>query len=153
MRILQFCNKSPYPPKEGGPIAMNALTELLIRQGHDVKVLAINTPKYTVHPENIDKSYSQKTKIELVWVDTHFRLWGAVKSLLRNTSYHVDRFQSEQLTQKLKELLGKEDFDIVILETVYLSNYVKLIRKYSSAKIISGPQLPLQFPHFVFANV
>jgi glycosyltransferase involved in cell wall biosynthesis len=115
---------------------MNALTELLIRQGHCVKVLAINTPKYTVHSENIDKVYLQKTGIELVWVNTRFRLWGALKSLLRNTSYHVDRFQSEQLTQKLKELLLKEDFDTVILETVYLSNYVKLIRKHSSAKII-----------------
>ncbi|MDR2406968.1 MAG: glycosyltransferase family 4 protein [Bacteroidales bacterium] len=136
MRILQFCNKSPYPPKEGGPIAMNALTQLLIKQGHQVKVLAINTPKYTVHTENIDQLYAQKTEIELVWVDTRFRLWGALKSLLRNTSYHVNRFQSEQLAQKLKELLLKEDFDIVILETVYLSDYVRLIRKYSSAKII-----------------
>jgi glycosyltransferase involved in cell wall biosynthesis len=115
---------------------MNALTQLLIKQGHQVKVLAINTPKYTVHTENIDQLYAQKTEIELVWVDTRFRLWGALKSLLRNTSYHVNRFQSEQLAQKLKELLLKEDFDIVILETVYLSDYVRLIRKYSSAKII-----------------
>jgi glycosyltransferase involved in cell wall biosynthesis len=136
MRILQFCNKSPYPPKEGGPIAMNALTQLFIRQGHRVKVLAINTPKYTVQTENIDPLYAQKTEIELVWVDTRFRVRGALKSLLRNTSYHVDRFRSKRLAQKLKEILLQEDFDVVILETVYLSDYVHIIREHSSAEIV-----------------
>jgi glycosyltransferase involved in cell wall biosynthesis len=136
MRILQFCNKSPYPPKEGGPIAMNAITELLTKQGHSVKILAINTPKYTVSSENVDESYYQKTKIEWVWVDTRFRIPNAFKSLSKNTSYHVDRFRSKQLEEKLTELLSKEDFDVVILETVYLAVYVDAIRKHSSAKIV-----------------
>jgi glycosyltransferase involved in cell wall biosynthesis len=136
MRILQFCNKSPYPPKEGGPIAMNALTEILIKQGHSVKILAINTPKYSVCIDTIDKLYCKQTGIELVCVDTRFRILGALKSLLKNTPYHVDRFKSKKLQQKLKELLLKEKFDIVILETVYLAIYVDIIRKYSSSGII-----------------
>jgi glycosyltransferase involved in cell wall biosynthesis len=136
MRILQFCNKSPYPPKEGGPIAMNALTEILIKQGHSVKILAINTPKYSVCADSIDKLYCKQTEIELVYVDTRFRVLGALKSLLNNTPYHVDRFKSKKLQHKLQELLLKEKFDIVILETVYLAIYVDIIRKYSSAEII-----------------
>jgi glycosyltransferase involved in cell wall biosynthesis len=89
-----------------------------------------------VQTENIDPLYAQKTEIEWVWVDTRFRLRGALKSLLKNSSYHVDRFKSKQLAQKLKEILLQENFDIVILETAYLSDYVKMIREHSSAEII-----------------
>ncbi len=136
MRILQFCNKSPYPPKEGGPIAMNAITQMLIKQGHTVKVLAINTPKYSVDEDTINILYRQQTNIELVWVDTQFYIFPAILSLIKNTSYHVDRFKSKKLEQKLKELLLDNDFDIVFLETVYLAVYADVIRKYSSAKLI-----------------
>jgi glycosyltransferase involved in cell wall biosynthesis len=44
-----------------------------------------------------------------------------------------------KLEQKLKHLLLGEDFDVVILETVYMAVYVDVIRKYSSAKIILRP--------------
>jgi glycosyltransferase involved in cell wall biosynthesis len=136
MRILQFCNKSPYPPKEGGPIAMNAITKMLINQGHSVKILAINTPKYSVNQNAIDEQYRKKTDIELVWVNIRFRIVFALLSLLKNTSYHVERFKSRQLRLRLKELLLENNFDVVILETIYLAVYVDIIRKYSSAKLI-----------------
>lgn len=38
MKILFLCNKSPWPPREGGPIAMNMFIEGLIADGHTVKV-------------------------------------------------------------------------------------------------------------------
>ncbi len=69
MKILILCNKSPYPPKEGGPIAMNAIIEGLIEAGHQVKVLAINTNKYFIKENDIPESYRQKTGIETVYID------------------------------------------------------------------------------------
>ena len=136
MHILQFCNKSPYSPKEGGPIAMNAITKMLLKQGDSVKILAINTPKYSVNQHAIEEQYKKKTGIELVWVNTRFRIVFALLSLLKNTSYHVERFKSRKLRLRLKELLLENNFDVVILETVYLSVYVDIIRKHSSAKLI-----------------
>ena len=53
MRILFLCNKSPWPHKEGGPIAMNMLIEGMIEAGHIVKVLAVNSFKYNIKPGNI----------------------------------------------------------------------------------------------------
>lgn len=136
LRILQFCNKSPYPPKEGGPIAMNAITNMLLKQGHSVTVLGINTYKYFVNERLIDDAYKEKTNIELVWLDIRFHFFSAILSLTKNSSYHVDRFKSEILEQRLKELLIENNFDIVIMETVYLAIYADIIRKYSSAKLI-----------------
>ena len=67
MKILILCNKSPYPAKEGGPIAMNMIIEGLIHAGHRVKVLAMNTNKYAVDPGTIPTEYLDKTGIELVY--------------------------------------------------------------------------------------
>ena len=136
MRILQLCNKSPYPAKEGGPIAMNAITQMLLKEGHVVKIIAVNTPKYNIDIHSIDPAYRQATQIELVEVNTQLSIAGALKSLFRNVSYHVERFKSKQLEQKLIDVLSKEDIDVVIFETIYLAIYADVIRKYSRAKLI-----------------
>ena len=136
MRILQFCNKSPFPAKEGGPIAMHAVTKMLLQQGHDVKVIAVNTPKYSVDEQFIDPEYKSKTGIELVYVDTHFQKLSALKSLLNNQSYHVERFRSKGLEEHLIKTLQENNFDIIIFETIYLAVYADIIRKYSNAKLV-----------------
>jgi hypothetical protein len=74
MNILILCNKSPYPAKEGGPIAMNMIIEGLISAGHKVRILAMNTNKYSVNPDDIPLEYKEKTRIELVFVDLRFKL-------------------------------------------------------------------------------
>ncbi len=66
MKILFVCNKSPWPAKEGGPIAMNALISGLLDAGHSVKILAVNSDKYSVDIDNIPAPYKQKTVIEFV---------------------------------------------------------------------------------------
>ncbi len=38
MKVLQLCNKPPYPPVDGGTMAMNSITQGLLREGCDVKV-------------------------------------------------------------------------------------------------------------------
>ena len=45
MRILQLCNKPPYPPLDGGSKAMHNITQGLLDAGHQVKVLCISTAK------------------------------------------------------------------------------------------------------------
>ena len=136
MKALQICNKSPYPAKEGGPIAMNAVTQMLQTQGYDVKILAVNTPKYFVSAEEVDAQYQQQTAIEWVWIDNRITVRSAVKSLLKNFSYHVERFKSKKMEEKISGILSEETFDIVVLETVYMSVYVDVIRKYFSGRLI-----------------
>jgi len=48
----------------------------------------------------------------------------------------VARFKSKQFAEKIREILSKETFDLVILETVYLSVYIDVIRKYFAGKLI-----------------
>jgi len=136
MRILLLCNKPPYPPKEGGPIAMNAIVEGLINAGHDVKVVAVNTNKYFVDPENIPAEYRIKTGIETVYIDLSIKPLDAFFNLFTSKSYHVQRFITKELKLKLTEILTNQEFDIVQLEMLYMAPYIDIIRKFSKAKIV-----------------
>ncbi len=136
LSILFICNKSPWPPKEGGPIAMNILIEGLINAGNDVKVLAINTNKYKVKPENIPENYRLKTGIELGYIDLSIKLIPALLNLFTKKSYHVQRFISKNFETLLVNTLENRHFDIVQIETLFMSPYIEIIRKYSNAKIV-----------------
>jgi len=136
MKILILCNKSPYPPKEGGPIAMNAIIEGLIDEGNQVKVLAINSNKYGVDVNKIPENYRSKTGIETVYIDLSVKPLDAFFNLFTGESYHVKRFISKDFEKKLIEILQNEDFDIVQFETLFIGPYLDVVRKYSNAKIV-----------------
>jgi glycosyltransferase involved in cell wall biosynthesis len=136
MKILQVCSKTPYPSKDGGSIAMNILTEGLIANGNQVTVLAINTPKHFIKDEEIDPAYRKKTTYRSVFIDTSIKPFAAFFNLFSNQSYNVSRFYSRPFERILTELLLKERFDIVQLETLWVTPYVETIRKNSKAKIV-----------------
>lgn len=136
MKILVLCNKSPYPPREGGPIAMSAVIDGLLDAGHEVKVLAINTNKYFVDPDQVPDDYRQKTGLEMVYIDLSIKPLPAFFNLFTKKSYHVERFITKQFEKKLTSILQNEKFDIIQLELLYLAPYLKTIRKLSKAKII-----------------
>ena len=136
MKILILCNKSPYPAKEGGPIAINMIVEGLIKAGNAVKVLAMNTNKYSVVAGEIPNDYKKRTGIELVYVDLGIRPLQAFFNLFSNRSFHVERFISDDYKIKLKEILLHEQFDIVQFEMIYMSPYLEIVKQYSSAKTI-----------------
>ena len=136
LNILFICNKSPWPAHEGGPIAMNNLIEGLADAGHLVKVLAINTNKYAVDPKEITADYHEKTQIELVYIDLSIKPVSAFLNLFTKKSYHVERFISKDFDLKLREVLIRDCYDIVQVETLFMSPYLNTIRELSQAKIV-----------------
>ncbi|MEI6575013.1 MAG: glycosyltransferase family 4 protein [Bacteroidota bacterium] len=136
MKILVLCNKSPYPPKEGGAIAMNALVEGLARAGNQLRVVAVSSDKFPVKAEDIPSDYCQKTKLEIVHLDLSIKPVDAFMNLFSKKSYHVQRFTSTAFAQKLTRILKEDNFDIIQLETLYMCPYIPLIRRNSKAKIV-----------------
>ncbi len=136
MKILVICNKSPFPPSEGGPMAMNAIINGLLEAGHQVRVLAVNSEKYHININDIPQEYREKTKIEFVDLDLRVKISGALRCLLKGKSYHVERFISEAFRQKLIEILKEEQFDIVQLEMIFMAPYIETIRQNSNAIIV-----------------
>ncbi len=136
MKILLLCNKSPWPPKEGGPIAMNAMAEGLMAAGHTVRIIAINSNKYSVDPASIPEDYRAKTKIQLVDIDLRIRPFPALKCMLSNRSYHVARFITKGFSEILEQTLKAETFDIIQFETLFTTPYISLIRSLSKARLV-----------------
>jgi len=136
MKILILCNKSPWPKREGGPIAMHAMISGLIQAGHSVKVLAANTNKYAVDPDTIPADFKTKTQIEFVDIDLSVTISGALFNFFSGKSYHVTRFHTKAFEQKITEVLQKETFDIIQLEMLQMASYLDILRKYSKAAVV-----------------
>lgn len=136
MNILILCNKSPFPPSEGGPMAMNSIVTGLIEAGHNVKVMAFNSNKYHVDIDSIPQDYREKTRIEFIDIDLSIKPSEAFKNLFSKESYHVKRFVSETFKNRLIEVLKAEKFDVVQLEMIYMAPYIETIREHSDATIL-----------------
>ena len=61
MKILQLCNKAPYPANDGSSIAIYALAEGLSDNGIELHLMPINTKKHFKPEENIPADFKQKT--------------------------------------------------------------------------------------------
>jgi len=140
MKILQICSKIPFPPKDGGSIAMNILTHGLINAGNTVHVLAVNTPKHFIKDDDIDPVYRKKTSYRSVFIDTSIKPVDAILNLFSSESYNIIRFYSKDFEKVLIERLQSEAYDVIQLETLWVTPYVDVIRKYSKAKIVLRSQ-------------
>ncbi len=136
MKVLQLCNKPPYPPVDGGTMAMNSITQGLLDKGCQVKVLTVKTDKHPVREDRIPASYRQQTAFDSAYIDLGVKLFPAIGALLTGESYHVKRYISDTFARKLRGILQEEQFDIIHVESIFLTPYVPLIRRYSKAKVI-----------------
>lgn len=136
MRILQLCNKPPYPPIDGGSKAMHNLTRGLLEQGHHVKVLCISTPKQGFDPKAVPEEHLKQTAMEAVFVDTSVNVVDAFTDLITADNYNISRFFSPDMDIRLIRLLSEETFDIVQLESLFMTPYIPTIRRYSKARVV-----------------
>lgn len=115
---------------------MNAMVSGLIKAGHQVRVLAVNSNKYSINPESVPEDYRKQTGLETVHIDLSVKPWPALVNLVKGNSYHVERFISKNFTDLLTAILKREKFDIIQFETLFTSPYLPVIRSLSDAKVI-----------------
>lgn len=136
MRILQLCNKPPYPPMDGGSKAMHNLTRGLLAAGHQVKVLCISTPKHPLEVDELPKAYVKQTAIEGVFVDTSMNVVDAFTDLITMDNYNISRFFSADMDIRLIRLLSEQRFDLILLESLFATPYIATIRRYTKSPIV-----------------
>jgi glycosyltransferase involved in cell wall biosynthesis len=137
MKILLLCKKFPFPLKDGESIAVHNLSRALCELGCEISLLAMNTSKhYYDLSAGIPPELSHYRQIRTVDLDNRIKLTAAFANLFSNKSYHVSRFHSVAYEQVLAEMLTEEDYDLIQLETLYLSPYVPLIRSKTDALVV-----------------
>lgn len=136
MKILQLCLKPPLPARDGGCIAMNNITQGLLAAGHRVKVLTIFTHKHDLNPELMPADYLERTEIEGVYIDTRLNAVDAYSNIITADSYNISRFFSTDFDIRLAKLLIKEDFDVIHLESLFMTPYMATIRRHCQTPIV-----------------
>lgn len=136
MRILLLCNKPPLPAVDGGCLAMHAVTEGLLNEGAELRVLAIATPAHPFIREAYPAAYLGRTGFQAIDVDTKVKALPALLNIFSSGSYNISRFYSAAFEKALTALLSKERFDIIQLESIYMGPYIPVLRKHSDAKIV-----------------
>jgi glycosyltransferase involved in cell wall biosynthesis len=135
MRLIQLTNKPPYPPNDGSSIAVYNMSCGLINNQIDLTLLCINTKKHFKPDEEVDAEFKVKSKYQSVYQNTDVTAIGGFLNLFSSESYFVSRFYFKAFEDKLISILKEQQFDIVQLESIFLGNYIPVIRKYSKAKI------------------
>jgi glycosyltransferase involved in cell wall biosynthesis len=133
-KILIVTNRVPYPLKDGGNMAMQAMIEGYHHAGWKVHLLSMNTTKHHVKSEALKRIFAHLYAFTWVGIDNELK-W---KDVLRNFFFgkepeHAKRFYSEDFKSKLKDVLVEFNPDVVQVESVYLTTYLPVIRKYSEA--------------------
>jgi len=141
MRILQISQKLPFPPLDGGSIVINSLTSGLLKEGHTVQMLCMVSPKRAMDSKNINSDYRKSVDLQTVEVDTQLKIFPALKNLLfQKESYHTSRFRSTKFASILEEILKTRSFDIIQMESIFVTGYLDLIKKNTDAIIVLRTQ-------------
>ena len=123
MHILQLCPRVPYPPHDGGAIAMYETVRGLAEAGHRVTVLAANTPKHH-QPADALAHLGPNVRLITVEVDTRIRPLAALRNLLFSSKpYSVVRFIHSDLIGKLAKLVLADTFDVIQYEGTFVAWY------------------------------
>ncbi len=136
MRILQICNRVPWPPNDGGAIAMLTMTKGFHKLGHEVYLLCLNTSKHYVKQEDIPPIFTEIAGFKSVDIKTYIKpVDAAINLVFTRKSYHISRFYSKNFEKELINVLKSNEIDIVQIEGLHMCLYINTIRKYSPARI------------------
>ena len=136
MNILQICHKPPYPAVDGGCIAIKNISEGLIKESCNIKILTINTIKHPFDINAFPKTFLEQTNVESVFVDTKLNIVDAFSNLVTYDSYNISRFFSPDFNSLLIKTLKKNSYDVILLESLFTTPYIESIRNHSQSKII-----------------
>jgi polysaccharide biosynthesis protein PslH len=136
MKILQICNKPPFPSVDGGTMAMQNLSEALYLQNHHVKVIALNTQKHFSRIEKVPAEIRRKYKLEYFFINTRITVLNTLLNLLTSKPFHASRFFNSEFSNKITTLIDVENFDVIILDSVFCGVYLETIKKTFKGKII-----------------
>ncbi len=136
LRILMLLNRVPYPLKDGGAVCTFSSVKGYAETGCVVHLLAMNTSKHFVEEKTVQEVLGKFGMVETVYVDNRIEPVSAFLNLFSDKSFVISRFISEEFDRKLTEILKTNEFDVIHIDGLPPSAYIRTARKYSKAKIV-----------------
>lgn len=122
--------------KDGESMAICSLAESMVMNGFTVDILSLNTKKHKFTGSVDKEKFSYYNAISMVDIDTKINLYSFITNLFSAVPYQLSRFINDSFKSILIDCLYNYKFDYIILETIYLTPYIAVIKKYTKAKII-----------------
>lgn len=135
-KVLQLCHKPPFPEVDGGCLEMAKMSRFFDESPQfELHILSVHTKK---HPfkSNAFKKQLNYSIFESVYVNIALNPFSALYQLIINKSYHLSRFRTKKIKQRLVTVLSENTFDYVLLEGIFVGQFIDTIKKYSTSKII-----------------
>ncbi len=130
-KILILTNRIPYPLKDGGNLAMDAMVMGYHRAGWQVFLLSMNTSRHHVAHQVLEKLYPELFAFEWVNVDNDIKMVPLLKNFLFSKKpEHLERFTRPEFGLKLKQVMDDFMPDVVQVESIFLSGYLPIIKKH-----------------------
>jgi polysaccharide biosynthesis protein PslH len=136
LKILQLCNKAPFPANDGSSIAIYNMAKGLVVNNVELHLLTINTKKHFKPDDLVPADFKEKTHYQSIFQNTNTSLWGAFFNLFSTQSYFVSRFHFKEFELALRKKLQETKFDIIQLEGLFMCAYSDVIKENSTAKIV-----------------
>ncbi len=136
MRFLQLTKKFPYPPLDGESLLVSSFNKILKKQVDKIDLLSFNTIKHYFDISQFPEDQNHYNNIDEVFLDNSIKWYSALANIISSTPYHISRFIASDFKKTLKSILIQNQYDYILMESIFLVPYISLIRKYSKAKII-----------------
>lgn len=124
VRILLLTPRLPWPPIDGGRIAMGRLAEGLLHAGAAVEIVSLNPRKHQA------EVVATPVPVEAVDIDTSRIAWSI------DMPFIVRRFECWAFGKALRRALRRFKPDVVQIESPFLLPYLDVVRKESTARIV-----------------
>ncbi len=136
MRFLQLTKKFPYPPHDGESLLISNFNKILRGKIDTLDLLSFNTIKHYFDITGYPSEDNPYDNINEVYLDNRIKPIDAFFNIFSKIPYNISRFISKNFENKLSTVLMEKKYDFILMESVFLLPFVKVIRKYSNAKII-----------------
>jgi len=113
----------PWPPIDGGRIAMGRLAEGLMHAGAEVAILSLNPRKHRA------QVVAMPVPVEAVEIDTSRIGWPG------STPFIVSRFVSRAFREAIRLAMRRFQPDVVQIESPFLLPYLDVVRNESNARV------------------
>jgi glycosyltransferase involved in cell wall biosynthesis len=129
MRILILTPRLPWPPRDGGRVAMARLAESLAAAGARLEIVSLN-------PKKQRGVAGGPVPIQAVDVDTSRRAVPLMRALSGGPPYVVSRFVSGAFRDLIRDTIARFQPDLVQIESPFLLPYAPRIRTQTRAPVV-----------------
>jgi glycosyltransferase involved in cell wall biosynthesis len=125
MKVLLITNKPFLPTLDGGNSATKSFVNKLLSEDFEINNITFSSEKHPFEPRLYNSSGWNKLKTLHVPISLKIKPLEAFKALIQGKSYQLSRFESEAMIERFHQLIAKNDFTYVVLDSLYSAHSIE----------------------------